>query len=150
MYKLKLIKGLSYIVGTSEGETVKFTQEHPVVEVSDETAEMLLEDEDRFQVLSAEGTLVSDGENGAEFIVGDGGEHTAELTDEVTPEYTGKTLEEMTKAELETFATYENVSLKGLKTKEAMIEKLCAELPPEKVTGIISYGSPTMVDIQSK
>ena len=149
MYRLKLIKGLSYEVRLPDNTHISATKEKPVIEVPDSIAERLLHGA-HFEFVSDDGTLVSGGVNGAEFVVGDVGEYTAELTDDVPPEYTGKTLEEMTKAELETFATYENVSLKGLKTKEAMIEKLCGELPPEKVTGIISYGSPTMVELQSK
>jgi len=147
MYKLRLIRGLSYTVSLPDNKRISATREKPEIEVPDNVAETLLKG-NNFEFVSAEGTLISDGADGAEFVVEDGGEHTAELTDEVTPAYTGKTLEEMTKAELETFATYENVSLKGLKTKEAMIEKLREELPPEKVTGIISYGSPTMVELQ--
>ena len=147
MYKLRLIRGLSYTVSLPNNKRISATKEKPEIEVPDNVAETLLKG-NNFEFVSAEGTLVSDGADGAEFVVEDGGEDVAELTDEVTPAYTGKTLEEMTKAELETFATYENVSLKGLKTKEAMIEKLREELPPEKVTGIISYGSPTMVELQ--
>lgn len=147
MYKLRLIRGLSYTVSLPDNKRISATKEKPEIEVPDNVAETLLKG-NNFEFVSAEGTLVSDGADGAEFVVEDGGEDVAELTDEVTPAYTGKTLEEMTKAELETFATYENVSLKGLKTKEAMIEKLREELPPEKVTGIISYGSPTMVELQ--
>ena len=147
MYKLKLVKGLSYTVSLPDNKRISATKEKPEIEVPDNVAETLLKG-NNFEFVSAEGTLVSDGADGAEFVVEDVGEDVAELTDEVTPAYTGKTLEEMTKAELETFATYENVSLKGLKTKEAMIEKLREELPPEKVTGIISYGSPTMVELQ--
>lgn len=147
MYKLKLVKGLSYTVSLPENKCTTATKDKPIIEVPDNVAETLLKG-NNFEFVSAEGTLVSDGADGAEFVVEDGGEDVAELTDEVTPAYTGKALEEMTKAELETFATYENVSLKGLKTKEAMIEKLREELPPEKVAGIISYGSPTMVELQ--
>lgn len=147
MYKLKLVKGLSYTVSLPDNKRISATKEKPEIEVPDNVAETLLKG-NNFEFVSAEGTLVSDGADGAEFVVEDGGEDVAELTDEVPPAYTGKTLEEMTKAELETFATYENVSLKGLKTKETMIEKLREELPPEKVTGIISYGSPTMVELQ--
>ena len=59
----------------------------------------------------------------------------------------GKTLEEMTVAEIETFATYYNVSLKGIKGKAKIIAYLRKTLG-DKAAGVVEYGSPTMVEIQ--
>ena len=59
----------------------------------------------------------------------------------------GKTLEEMTVAEIETFATYYGVSLKGIKGKAKIIAHL-RETLGDKAAGAVEYGSPTMVEIQ--
>lgn len=59
----------------------------------------------------------------------------------------GKTLEEMTVAEIETFATYHGVSLKGINTKAKKIAHL-RETLGDKAAGEVEYGSPTMVDLQ--
>jgi hypothetical protein len=64
------------------------------------------------------------------------------------PAYGGKTLDEMNVAELETFATYKGVSLKGVRKRTEIIEKLRAELPAEELEGEIEYGSPTMVELE--
>jgi len=64
------------------------------------------------------------------------------------PAYGGKTLDEMNVAELETFATYKGVSLKGVKKRTEIIAKLRAELPAEELEGEIEYGSPTMVELE--
>ena len=54
----------------------------------------------------------------------------------------------MTKSEIETFATYKNVSLKGITKKTAMIAALKKALPDEDLSGEIKYGSPTIVELQ--
>ena len=54
----------------------------------------------------------------------------------------------MNVAELETFATYKGVSLKGVRKRTEIIEKLRAELPAEELEGEIQYGSPTMVELE--
>ena len=64
------------------------------------------------------------------------------------PEYGGKTLDEMNVAELETFATYKGVSLKGVRKRTEIIAKLRAELPAKELEGEIKYGSPTMVELE--
>ena len=74
---------------------------------------------------------------------------------EVPPEHndepqSGKTLEEMTVSELETFATYKGVSLKGVKGKENMIAKLKEELGAEETENEVDYGSPTMTELQEQ
>ena len=52
--------------------------------------------------------------------------------------------------EIETFAAYKKVSLKGIRKKDAMINKLREVLPEEETTGILEYGSPTMVELQDE
>ena len=54
----------------------------------------------------------------------------------------------MNKSELETFAAYRNVDIKGCKTKTQIIAALREALPAEELEGPIYYGSPTMVDLQ--
>ncbi|EJW90352.1 hypothetical protein EVA_21540, partial [gut metagenome] len=58
-----------------------------------------------------------------------------------------KTLEEMTVSELETFATYKGVSLKGISKKADIIKKLREELSVEETENEVDYGSPTMVGL---
>ena len=74
---------------------------------------------------------------------------------EVPPEHndepqSGKTLEEMTVSELETFATYKGVSLKGVKGRNNMIAKLKEELGAEETENEVDYGSPTMTELQEQ
>jgi hypothetical protein len=54
----------------------------------------------------------------------------------------------MNKSELETFAAYVDVDIKGCKTKAQIITALKEKLPKEDLEGLIYYGSPTMVDLQ--
>lgn len=63
-------------------------------------------------------------------------------------EKTGKLLEEMTVTELETFAAYKGISLKGISKKVDILTKIKAELPENETSGLITYGSPTMIDLQ--
>lgn len=60
----------------------------------------------------------------------------------------GKTLEEMTVPELESYAAYHNVSLKGISKKADIIAKLKEELGEEETENEVDYGSPTMQDLQ--
>lgn len=62
----------------------------------------------------------------------------------------GKTLEEMTVPELETYAAYKGVSLKGISKKADIIEKLKAELGEEETENEVDYGSPTMTELQEQ
>lgn len=139
MYKLKLVKGLSYTVGGPDG-LITATVTNPEIEVPDAMAEGLLRD-GNFEIVTPGAAMPA---QEAETV----SETDSALPYE--PEYGGKTLDEMTTAEIETFATYKNVSLKGLRKKNAMIAKLRAELPAEELEGIIEYGSPTMVELQEK
>lgn len=139
MYRLKLIAGLSYAVMTADG-IVKATKDNPVIEVDNGTAQKLLSG---YNFQTVDMTLENDGE----------GEALPELEDierEYVPPYGGKTLEEMNITEIEAFAAYKEVPLKGIRKKDAMIKKLREVLPEEETTGIIEYGSPTMVELQEQ
>lgn len=57
----------------------------------------------------------------------------------------GKTLGEMTGPELETYAAYKGVNLKGISKKADIIAKLKEELGDE---GKVDYGSPTIQSLQ--
>ena len=65
-------------------------------------------------------------------------------------QYGGKTLNDMNKSELETFAAYKNVDIKGANTKAAITKKLREALPASELEGKIYYGSPTMVELQDE
>ncbi len=95
---------------------------------------------------------------GEENTTGEGENVNAPIPNSILPEpdestgekKTGKTLDDMTRAELETFATYKNVSVKGLPKKADIIAKLREVLGPEETSGVIKYGSPTMVELQQQ
>lgn len=74
-------------------------------------------------------------------------DETEEVEEEKEP---GKTLEEMTVSELETFATYKGVNLKGVSKKADIIEKLKAELGETETDNEVDYGSPTMTELQEQ
>ena len=126
MYKLKLIKALSY------RGVVKASIEHPFVETDDPAIADAAVATGYFELV----------ENNKP------AEPLAE-TSEPEPEDEGKALEDMTVAELETYATYNNISLKSAKTKALKIAKLREELGIEEGQKV-TYGSPTMVDLESK
>lgn len=60
----------------------------------------------------------------------------------------GKALEEMTVSELETYAAYNGVELKGISRKADIIAKLKEELGAEETEGEVDYGSPTILELQ--
>ncbi len=62
----------------------------------------------------------------------------------------GKTLDKMTVSELETFATYKGVSLKGVRGKDNIIAALKEALGAEETENEVDYGSPTMVELQEQ
>ena len=64
--------------------------------------------------------------------------------------YGGKPLDEMNKSELETFATYRDVNIKGCKSKADIIDKLREVLDPSELEGEIWYGSPTIQELQKE
>ncbi len=121
MYRVKLIKALSY------SGLVTATAAKPYVDIEDdEIAEKVLAT-GYFETVSASPkTLESDAEN------------------------VGKPLDEMNVSELETFATYKNISLKGIKKKDDIIKRLKEELSAEELEGNIEYGSPTMTELQDE
>ena len=125
--RLKLIKGLSY------SGIIHATAKKPIVEVEDEAIATL---------------AVASGY----FVNLDADEVQAEEVEEETEtnlQYGGKLLDDMNKSELETFAAYRNVPIKGKKTKASLIEAIRAALPAEELEGEIYYGSPTMVELQN-
>lgn len=124
MVRIKLINALSYV------GTVKATAKNPYVDVDD--------------VATANAAVAT----GYFEIVGN--DEDEDAAEEVTaPAYGGKTLNEMTAAEIETYATYNNISLKGLRSKAKMIAKLCEELGIDADT-VVEYGSPTVVELQEE
>ena len=123
MYHLKLMKGMSF-TGIVEATTDKpdvFTEDKATAESAVATG--------YFELVEQE-------------------EHEEQEDDSAITQKEGKTLDEMTVSELETFAGYHDVSLKGLSKKADMISKLKEELGEEKTDGIVDYGSPTMVQLQ--
>lgn len=122
MYHLRLLKALSYT------GIVSATKEHPDVFVEDKAAADAAVATGYFKLL-------------------EGDEEIPAANEESEP---GKTLEEMTVSELETYATYHNVSLKGISKKADIIAKLKEELGDEETENEVDYGSPTMVDLQEQ
>lgn len=133
--RLKLIQGLSYT------GIISATRKNPFVEVDEATAEELVasgyfEAVDGSFIPFAE-TIESEPETAAE-------------TEFDSLQYGGKLLVDMNKSELETFAAYKDVDIKGAKSKNDIIRKLRAALPAEELEGKIYYGSPTMVELQEE
>ena len=71
----------------------------------------------------------------------------AEGDEEHKPE---KPLEEMTVPELETFAAYKGINLKGISKKADIIAKLKTELDEKETENEVDYGSPTMTELQGQ
>lgn len=147
MYKLKLIKALSY------SGVVKASVEHPFVETDDQAIAEAAIATGYFELINKESLP----EEVVEEISKVEDMTVSELEDEVdndgdsddeTEELEGKALEDMTVSELETFATYKEISLKGIKSKAEKIEKLCADLGISPDTKVV-YGSPTMVELET-
>ena len=127
MALIKLVKGRSYT-----GE-VKATRENPFVKCDEATAKA---------AVASGFFIMANSKDDVELPF------TPEPESEPEPE--GKPLDEMNKSELETFATYKNVDIKKAKTKADIIEAIKKALPPEELEGNITYGSPTMVELQEK
>ena len=131
--RLKLIEGpLSY------NGIIRATANKPIVEVEDEAVAALAMASGYFINLDAKPDAVED----METADADPADETGNM------QYGGKLLTEMNKSELETFATYKDVDIKGCKTKNQIISALKETLPEEDLEGLIYYGSPTMVDLQ--
>jgi len=126
MVRIKLINALSYM------GAVEATAKNPFVDVDDVATANAAVATGYFEIVSI-----------------DGNEEEAASEEVTTPAYGGKTLNEMTAAEIETYATYNNVSLKGLRSKAKMIAKLCEELGIDADTEV-EYGSPTIVELQEE
>lgn len=120
-YHLKLAKGLSYC------GVVKATKKNPDVFVEDKATADAAVATGYFKLIE--------------------GEEAPEPPKDPEP---GKTLDEMTVTELETYAAYHNVSLKGVRGKENIIAKLKEELGAEETEGEVDYGSPTMQEFQEQ
>ncbi len=122
MYHLKLVKALSFT------GIVTATKKNPDISVEDKAIADAA-------VATGYFKLVED----------DGEEKEGDDGEEKEPR---KTLEEMTVPELETFATYHDISLKGITKKADIIAKLKAELGEEETENEVDYGSPVMADLQ--
>lgn len=127
MYHLKLIKSLSY------HGIVKATKENPDVYTDDEAVANAAVATGFFELVATPAQE----------------DAQPSLEPEAEPEESeqGKTLEEMTVSEIETFATYHGVSLKGINTKAKKIARL-RETLGDKAAGAVTYGSPTMVELE--
>lgn len=123
MYHLKLIKSLSY------HGIVKATRENPDVYTDDEAVATAAVATGFFELVESPA------------------QQTPQPEAEPEESEQGKTLEEMTVAEIETFATYYGVSLKGINTKAKKIAHL-RETLGDKAAGAVTYGSPTMVELE--
>lgn len=124
MYHLKLIKSLSY---------------HGIVKATKENPDVYTDDEEVADAAVATGFF--------ELAESPTPQNVSEAEPGASEQKHGKTLEEMTVAEIETFATYYGVSLKGIKGKAKIIAHL-RETLGDKAAGVVEYGSPTMVEIQ--
>ena len=149
MYHLKLIKALSY------SGIVTATQKRPDVFTEDKTIADKAVATGYFKLGNTESSLPNNDHNADDFISDgimlegedDGNAGDSTQTDEKPQR---KTFDDMTRAELETFATYKNVSVKGLPKKSDIIAKLRDVLGSEETSGITRYGSPTMVELQQE
>lgn len=121
-YHLRLNKALSYC------GVVTATRQHPDIFVEDEATAKAAVATGYFKLLEEV-------------------EETPGTGEKTEP---GKTLEEMTVPELETYAAYKGVSLKGISKKADIIEKLKAELGEEETENEVDYGSPTMTELQEQ
>lgn len=120
-YHLRLTKALSYC------GVVKASKSHPNVFVEDKATADAAVATGYFKLVE--------------------GEEPAQPAKEPEP---GKTLDEMTIPELETYATYHNVSLKGVTKRADIITKLKEELGAEETEGEVDYGSVTMTELQEQ
>ena len=131
MYHLKLMKALSFT------GIVTATKKNP---------DVFLEDKATADAAVATGyfKLIEEAEEPTE-----GGEDKEPGEGGVDKE-PGKKLEEMTVPELETFAAYNGISLKGISKKADIIAKLKAELGAAETENEVDYGSPTMTELQAQ
>lgn len=128
MYHLKLMKALSFT---------------GIVTATKKTPDVFVEDKATADAAVATGyfkLIEEPTEGGEEKEPGEGG----------GDKEPGKRLEEMTVSELETFAAYKGISLKGISKKADIIAKLKAELGEAETENEVDYGSPTMTELQGQ
>lgn len=137
MYHLRLIKAISYT------GVVEATRQHPDVFVEDKATADAAVATGYFKLVEAE-QLDGEGKHPAD------GEDNGQEPDDEGKQSAGKKLEDMTVTEMETFAAYKGVSLKGVTKKADIIAKLKEELSAEETEGEVDYGSPTMQDLMEQ
>ena len=128
MYRIKLIKGLSYT------GIVSATKEHPIVEVEDEAVAKLAIASGYFKPVSEEETTSSEPATPSD---GD----------------FNKALEMLNKSQLETLAADHDISLAGCKSKSDYIDAIMgatACMSEAERLAMLDAGNPTMVDLQEK
>ena len=131
MYHLKLVKALSFtgIVTATKKNPDVFVEDKAIADAAVATGYFKLIEE-----------AEEPPEGGEEKEPGEGG----------GDKEPGKKLEEMTVPELETFAAYKGISLKGISKKADIIAKLKAELGAAETENEVDYGSPTMTELQAQ
>ena len=139
MYHLKLIKGLSY------SGIIEATKQHPDVFVENKATADAAVATGYFQLINTEREPEDEKGNGE--MQPNGGRDNGQEPDG-KEEQRKKKLEEMTVPELETFAAYKGISLKGVSKKADIIAKLKAELNTVETENEVDYGSPTMTELQ--
>lgn len=131
MYHLKLVKALSFT------GIVTATKKNPDVFVEDKATADAAVATGYFKLIEE---AEEPPEGGEEKEPGEGG----------GDKEPGKKLEEMTVPELETFAAYKGISLKGISKKADIIAKLKEELGVAETENEVDYGSPTMTELQAQ
>lgn len=119
MYHLRLIKASSY------SGIVTATRKNPDVFVEDQATADKVVATGYFQLIEGDGEVTDNGE-----------ETPAE-----------KALKDMSMAELETYAAYHDISLKGTRSKAVAIAKIEDAMGAENG---VDYGSPTMQELQGE
>lgn len=131
MYHLKLMKALSFT------GIVTATKKNPDVFVEDKATADAAVATGYFKLIEE---AEEPPEGGEEKEPGEGG----------GDKEPGKKLEEMTVPELETFAAYKGISLRGISKKADIIAKLKEELGAAETENEVDYGSPTMTELQAQ
>ena len=140
MYHLKLMKALSFtgIVTATKKNPDVFVEDKATADAAVATGYFKLIEE--AEEPTEGGEEKEPGEGGGDKEPGEGG----------GDKEPGKKLEEMTVPELETFAVYKGISLKGISKKADIIAKLKAELGEAETENEVDYGSPTMMELQGQ
>lgn len=139
MKHLRLIQGRSY--ATLDGK-IKASEQKPDFYTEDEAIAAFAVASGYFKLIEDEGdTSSNDGEGTGEAAAKSA---TSSLG------YGDKTLQEMSKSELETYAAYSDVDIKGMKTKSEIIAKLKESIEGLEDDTVVNYGSPTMTELQKE